>query len=233
MRMVTLWGSPNIMGARRALLVWAADHLREYPWRCGGLSLYEAVVAEVLLKRTTARAAARVYATFIDRYPDFRTIWSTPTEEVEEALVPIGLYRQRARGLKVMADYILRVHGGRVPGDLSDLLQVPHLGPYSARAVLSFGHGQPAAVVDSNVQRVLGRLCRCSLGEAPSLSAVQELADHFLDPECHQVFNWALLDLGAIVCRYDRPRCPACPLVSLCDYANLGRPAESNVTVQS
>ena len=170
------------------------------------MSAYEVLVAEVLLKRTTARAAARVFPTFICQFPDIECVRQALLEQLEAALQPVGLYRQRAKGLKEMAEYLVVKHKGQVPRGLPDLVKVPHLGPYSARAILSFGHGIPAAIVDSNVQRVLGRLYRQRLGEAPSLSDTQVLADLVLDPEHHQAFNWALLDLGATVCRYDVPR---------------------------
>ena len=208
----------NTSEVRRALLDWAAVHLREFPWRDRGTCVYQVLIAEVLLKRTTARAAARTFAGFITRFPNLASIERASTEDLEEALAPVGLHRQRATGLKQMAEYLKREHGGQVPDNLSDLLKVPHLGPYSAGAVLSFGYGRPTAIVDSNVQRVLGRLYQCLLGKSPALSATQALADVLLDPEAHQAFNWALLDLGAIVCRYDVPRCRVCPLSGLCDY---------------
>ena len=198
-------------------MAWAAGHLREFPWR-GDTSLYEVVIAEVLLKRTTARAAARAYTDFVARFPDFASICKASPEEIQEVLAPVGLYRQRTKGLQEMAEYLAEEHCGQVPDNLPDLLKVPHLGPYSARAVLSFGHGYPAAIVDSNVQRVLGRLYRCQLGESPDLLTTQALADVLLAPESHQTFNWALLDLGAVVCRYDVPRCQVCPLPGSCDY---------------
>ena len=147
----------NTVKVRRALLAWAADHLREFPWRGQDTSVYQILVAEVLLKRTTAQAAARLFGWFIVQFPGLESIEEASTGELEEALMPVGLYRQRAKGLKQMAEYLIREHGGQVPDNLTDLLKVPHLGPYSAGAVLSFGYGRPAAIVDSNVQRVLGR----------------------------------------------------------------------------
>ena len=203
---------------QRALLSWAAANRREYPWREDCLTPYQILIAEVLLKRTTARAAARVYGSFIAKYPDLESLHSAQVGEVERHLTEVGLYRQRAQGLKEMAHYLIAQCGSQVPLDLEALLQVPHVGPYAARAVVSFGHRQPAAVVDSNVQRVLGRLFRRRLGLAPSLSSVQALADAILPNDSHRDFNWALLDLGATVCRYDKPRCNVCPLVAPCSY---------------
>ena len=222
----------NTPEVRHALLAWATDHLREFPWRGRDTSVYQVLIAEVLLKRTTARAAARVFEGVIAQFPDLESVDKAPLEELEAALVPVGLYRQRARGLKEMAMYLIREHRGQVPDNLRDLLKVPHLGPYSAGAVLSFGHGHPAAIVDSNVQRVLSRLYERRLGTSPTLSAMQSLAEILLPPETHQAFNWALLDLGAIVCRYDTPRCQACPLSGVCDHFRRRSEAEDNPPIE-
>lgn len=212
---------------QRALLSWATSNRRDFPWRAEGLSPYQVLVAEILLKRTTARAAARAYGPFVARFPDLESLCEASLSEVEEGLTAIGLYRQRARGLKEMARYLTEQWGGDVPLDLASLLRAPHVGPYAARAVLSFGHRRAAAVVDSNVLRVFGRLFRNRLGSAPPLADVQALADAVLPKDSHREFNWALLDLGATVCRYDRPRCGACPLERFCSHAAQQRSRDS------
>ncbi len=204
---------------RRALLFWATTSGRDYRWRHASASPYQVLVAEVLLKRTTARAAARAYPQFLARFPDVASLANAETADLEGALAGVGLYNQRARAFKEMAAHLREQHAGAVPDDLARLSRVPHVGPYTARAVLSFAYGRPAAVVDSNVSRVLGRLFREELGIDPSLSAVQEVADRLLPRREHKAFNWALLDLAALVCRYDRPQCQVCPLVGLCDHA--------------
>ncbi len=206
---------------RSALLSWGTDHQRHFPWRSAGLSVYAVLIAEVLLKRTTATAAARVFPSFVTLFPDLRSIRYAQVSRLERALASVGLHRQRARGLKAIAEYLTTKHEGQVPDSLNELEKVPHLGPYSARAVLSFGHNIPAAIVDSNVIRVLGRVYTRLIGTSPSLSATQALADTLLDAGDHKTFNWALLDLGALVCRYDRPLCGQCPLAGSCDYFDL------------
>ena len=123
-----------------------------------------------------------------------------------------------------MANFIVDRYAGAIPADLDSLLEVPQIGEYAARAVMSFGHGIPAAVVDSNVIRVLGRLFSQTLGKRPTLVQLQELADVLLPDQGHQQFNWAVLDLGALVCRYDRPKCEICPLMAICDTNQLPDP---------
>ena len=137
---------------------------------------------------------------------------------LEEALLPVGLNHQRAVGFKAMGKYLLDNHLGGVPSVLEELLLVPHVGDYTARAILSFGFDRPTAIVDSNVLRVLGRLYRGTLGPEPKTGDVQQLAEQLLPKGDHKLFNWGLLDLGALICRYARPKCGRCPLMSECDY---------------
>lgn len=209
----------RLVRVRKLLLNWASANGRSYPWRTLGCSPYSVLIAEILLKRTTAQAALRVFKPFLSRFPDLEAIDQADHAAIMESLKAVGLYRQRAKGLKEMASYLIHKHDGVIPQELDALRHVPHLGPYTARAVLSFGFGVPAAVVDSNVQRVLGRLFKGTLVKNSSAAHVQDLADHLVTKTTHQQFNWAIIDLGALVCRYDRPRCKVCPLESVCDYA--------------
>ena len=210
------------------LASWANKEGRTFPWRNSEKTPYEVLVAELLLKRTTAQAASRIYLHFLAAFPDLESITAADQSDLEMALSTVGLQKQRANGFKAMARFLVNQHDSIVPDDLDKLLEVPHIGEYAARAVMSFSHGRPAAVVDSNVVRVYGRLFARTLGSNPKLDQVQELADSVLPKRDHKGFNWAVLDLGALVCRYDRPRCGICPLAAVCDFnisLTLSRPA--------
>jgi A/G-specific adenine glycosylase len=200
---------------RRRILTWWETEARVYPWRRPGRSAYEILIAEVLLKRTTATAAARVYEVFLERFPSVEAIHVAEDEDLRDALGSIGLYRQRARGLKEMSQYLMEAESGKVPTTLAGLIKVPHVGAYTAAAVASFALGIPAAVLDSNVERILRRVFKDKL-DVKSAS-LRQLADVLL-PEAHRDFNLALIDFGALVCRYIRPKCDICPIVDLCDY---------------
>ena len=200
------------------ILEWAAAHLRDYPWRNVSRSAYEILVAEVLLKRTTATAAGRVYRDFINQFPSPQHLAHAPISTIARALSNVGLQQQRARSFKALAHYLIANEAGQVPTTLPRLLKIPGLGAYGARAVLSFGHGIPAAILDANVERILHRLFLDSLPERPSQDLLQELADQLLPTTDHRDYNFALLDLGGVVCRYVDPRCHECPLNTVCDY---------------
>ena len=199
------------------VLDWAGKNFSNFPWRqCR--SPYEILVAEVLLKRTTATAAARVYEDFLLRFPSLTHIVSAPDEELVGALSSVGLQRQRARAMKHLAAWLLSRHDGSIPCDLEGLLEVPGLGAYSAAAVLSFGFGVPLAVLDANVERILLRAFGSTLPPRPSRTLLNEAAQELLPKDRHKEYNYGLLDLGRLVCRYADPKCGECPLASVCDY---------------
>ena len=199
------------------MLKWADKNFSDFPWRrCR--SPYEVLVAEVLLKRTTATAAARVYEDFLFRFPSLHDIVSAPDEELVEALSSVGLQRQRARSMKHLAAWLMSRHGGHIPSDLEDLLEVPGLGNYSATAILSFGYGVPAAVLDTNVERILIRVFGNTLPAYPSWALLRQVAKDLLPRDGHREYNYGLLDLGRLVCRYVDPKCGECPLASVCAF---------------
>jgi len=190
---------------------------REFPWRESGRSAYEILMAEVLLKRTTATAVARVYSDVLRTFPRLTDLYFAPPDAIAEALTPIGLQYQRARSLKKLAIYLVEEEAGKIPRTLPSLLRIPGIGQYSARAILSFSTGIPAAVVDSNVERILSRVFSDSLFGRTSLNSFQTIADSLL-PRKHRSFNLGMLDLAAQYCRPKNPRCNECPLRRLCDY---------------
>ncbi len=203
---------------RSRVKAWETRVWRPYPWRVNP-SPYRVMIAQFLLRRTTRTAVARKYPSLIAKYPNVYALARASTEELEEELRDIGLYRVRARQLKAAAQYIVVHHGGVVPNTWHELLEVPGLGPYGAGAVLSFGYGIRAPVVDSNSGRVIARLAGLN---KPKLKVLLEIAWLLVPEEGHDVFNYGMVDLGAYVCTPRGPRCSQCPVSELC--AHYGHP---------
>jgi A/G-specific adenine glycosylase len=181
------------------------------------MSPYSILVAEVLLKRTTSTAASYVYEDFIRTFPSISVLAKADKQILRSMLKKIGLQSQRTRALTEIAECIAKSYHGDVPSSRKDLESVPHVGPYTAASIRSFGFGIRDAVVDSNVMRVIRRLFAKSFcNRNITLFDYQELATMLL-PQEHQTHNFAMLDLGALVCRYDFPRCQTCPLEEICD----------------
>ena len=213
------WSYQESSSFAERVLQWGGQNFSDFPWRLER-SPYEVLVVELLLKRTTATAAARVYEDFLARFPSLQDVASAPDEELVRALSSVGLQRQRARSMKHLAAWLLSKHDGGIPSDLEDLLQVPGLGDYSATAILSFGYDIPVAILDSNVERILIRVFGNTLPPRPSWTLLREVAQHLLPREGHREYNYGLLDLGRLICRYADPRCGECPLASVCDFYN-------------
>ena len=207
---------------RRRVIEWEREHWVPYPWRVERTP-YRVLIAELLLKRTTRQAVAKEFPKFIRRFPDFESVFAAPMEEVEEAFRHLGLYRQRAKQLKQLAEAVIRRHGGRVPDRWEDLVALPGVGTYLAGAVLSFGYGVRAPVLDSNVIRLLKRLTGT---QARRPEDYLPLLWALVPEEGHDLFNYGLIDLGALVCHYRAPRCGQCPLRDLCVTYNQQRDPE-------
>lgn len=203
---------------RSAVLEWIERSARLYPWRQPDASLYEVLVAEVFLRRTTARAVARVYSDFIRRFPSIPALASADENDLNGMLSSLGLQRQRSKGLVALAKCLTERHGDNVPSSYAELVALPQVGPYVAAAVLSLGYGMTAPLVDSNVERILWRLFCGLCTERPSARSLRAVASALLPRKRHRNFNIGLLDLGALVCRYRNPGCPQCPLSRACDY---------------
>ncbi|MBA7699718.1 Endonuclease III [subsurface metagenome] len=206
---------------QQALLTWAKSKLRDYPWRRTKNSAYKILVAELLLKRTTATAAARAYNPFIRKFPTVNHLFHATKDELAGTLEPIGLSKQRAHAIKELAQVLIQRYEGQVPTTLEKLYDLPGIGDYAARAIMSFSHDTPLAVVDGNVERVLRRVFQDQLVKIPNRATIQNIVDDLLPENGHRNFNFALLDLGSLICRPTRPSCYKCPLQRWCDYARI------------
>jgi A/G-specific adenine glycosylase len=143
---------------------------------------------------------------------------AAPRADVVRAWAGLG-YDRRALSLHRCAEAIVAEHDGHVPDDLARLVELPGVGPYTARAVLAFAFGRDVAVVDTNVARVL---LRSQVGKPMPLRDVQALADALVPPGDGWSWNQALLDLGATVCTARRPRCDECVWAGTCAWRRTG-----------
>jgi A/G-specific adenine glycosylase len=170
------------------------------------------LVSEVMLQQTPAVRVVPSWSRFLFRFPSAASLAESPTADVLIAWGRLG-YPRRARRLHDAARMIVDRHGGEVPSTVAELEFLPGVGPYTARAVASFGFGVAVGVVDTNVGRVLARTAnrRFTAREA------QEVVDGLVRPGRSLVVNQALMDLGAVHCRA-RPRCQDCPVRRRCRW---------------
>jgi A/G-specific adenine glycosylase len=207
----------------RDLVSWSRKNGRDFAWRSSKANLYQQIVVEVLLQRTTATAVAGFFDEFITEYPGWVELAAAKTEDLEKFLKPLGLWRRRAQSLLGIAGYAAANNGGfpRDPGDHRD---IPAVGQYVSNAILQFQHGRATPLLDVNMARVIERFLRprrlADIRYDPWLQA----AAHWLvrGDRSHEV-NWATLDFAALVCRARNPRCAICPVKNRCNYAISSR----------
>jgi A/G-specific adenine glycosylase len=204
---------------REALRSWYAPRRDAYPWR-GSHDPYAVWVSEVMLQQTQASRVVPAFGSFLHRFPTVRALAAAARRDVVRAWGGLG-YNRRAVRLSEAARVIVRDHGGRIPRDPAALRELPGVGPYTAAAVASLGFGDPVAVVDTNVRRVVARVHLGIDGHDPPAREVAALADGWLDRDDPVTWNQALMDLGRELCR-PKPRCDVCPLARVCRFRLVG-----------
>ncbi|MEG4323157.1 MULTISPECIES: A/G-specific adenine glycosylase [unclassified Microcoleus] len=202
---------------RRHLKAWGQQNFRDFPWR-RTCDPYAILVAELLLQKTTAATVAPVYQEFVRRYPTVEDLAAAPVEEVASLLQPLGLFF-RSQKLRESMLVIQESYQGNVPRTEAQLLELPGVGKYIARSVCANAFGQPKAVLDTNVARILERFFGIDGGKVKSRSPeLWEAADRVAPKREVGPWNLGLLDFGAAVCTAKNPRCGECPLQQQCDY---------------
>jgi A/G-specific adenine glycosylase len=201
---------------RHALLAWAAIGLRDLPWR-RTRDPWAVLVSEVMAQSTGVDRVVPYYHSFLERFPDPEACAGAGPGEVVRVWAGLG-YNRRAINLHRCATRLVVAHDGRVPANLHELLALPGVGPYTARAVLAFAFEKPVGVLDTNVGRVLARWADRSLGRAEA----QALADSLVPPGRAWDWNQAVMELGATVCQRQRPVCAACPVRGGCGWYGTG-----------
>lgn len=202
------------------LFAWAKQNLRDYPWRKTE-NPYAILVAEFLLQRTDADTVLPIYETFLTQYPTLCQLERTPTKDIATILKPLGLFF-RAERLCQTAQIITEEYSGEIPSSETELLKLPGIGKYTARAICSQAFKQPAVVLDTNVARIIERFFKIEGERVKSRCKILWQAAEDIAPQTAVgLWNLILLDFGAIVCTARKPKCSSCPLCDRCSSSNL------------
>jgi A/G-specific adenine glycosylase len=193
---------------RRQLLGWFDRHKRDLPWR-RDCDPYRVWLSEIMLQQTRVAAVVEHYERFLRRFPSIEKLARAKEDSVLAAWSGLGYYR-RARMLHAAAKQVVKA--GRFPASSAELLELPGIGRYTAAAIASIAFGEPVAVVDGNVERVVQRL----LGERITGEPLWLAAQAMLSVERPGEFNQAMMELGATVCLPRQPRCGLCPVSGMC-----------------
>jgi A/G-specific adenine glycosylase len=216
------------------LVGWYRMNARVLPWRDPAVTPWGVLVSEVMLQQTPVARVEPAYLAWMTRWPTPADLAAESAGDAVRMWGKLG-YPRRALRLHECARAISERHGGSVPSEVEQLLALPGIGAYTARAVAAFAFGQRQPVVDTNVRRTVARavLGQGDAGPASTsrdLAVVEELLPD--EPALAAEFSIALMELGALVCVARTPRCGSCPLASGCAWLAAGSPDYEGPTVR-
>ncbi|TWH66953.1 A/G-specific DNA-adenine glycosylase [Micromonospora olivasterospora] len=211
---------------------WYEKNARDLPWREPGVGAWAILVSEVMLQQTPVARVLPAWTAWLERWPTPAALAADTPAEAIRMWGRLG-YPRRAVRLRECAVAIVERHGGEVPDRLDQLLALPGVGTYTARAVAAFAYGQRHPVVDTNVRRVV---CRAIAGEPDAgpatrpadLVACEELLPE--EPAEAALASAAFMELGAVVCTARSPRCAVCPVEAVCAWRASGQEAPAGPT---
>jgi len=201
---------------RQRLLTWYGRHGRDLPWRKTD-DPYHILVSEIMLQQTQVDRVLPKYAEWLDKYPSMEVLAKAPEHDVTKTWYPLG-YNIRPKRLQSIARESVAKYGGQLPSDEATLLSFKGIGAYTAGAIRSFAFRERAAILDTNVARVLFRVF-VAKGDPKSHAMKQHLwrISETVMPHRHVFdFNQALMDFGAMICVARNPKCLVCPMMKNC-----------------
>jgi A/G-specific adenine glycosylase len=207
---------------QEVLIDWFERNGREFPWRVRSTP-YSILIAEKLLQQTAVRTElVEIFNKLVSNYPSLESLANSQVTDLEKMIEPLGL-KYRADEFYKIANEIIKNYNGKVPRDFDKLKELPGVGEYTARAILSFAFNEDIAVVDTNVARFLHRIfgIKEPIPSNPARKkSLIELAEKLIPRGKSKKFNLAILDLCAMICKPKNPRCSECPINAYCnDYS--------------
>lgn len=206
----------DICRFQKKLVPWYGTHHRKLPWR-ENRNPYPIWISEVMLQQTQVKTVIPYFLNFIHRFPTLADLAQADLESVLKMWEGLGYYA-RARNFHKAANIISKDLNKVIPDDVAQFKKLPGVGDYIGAAVLSIAFGQPFAVVDGNVKRVLARMycIQHPVNKPSSHSYFKEYADRLLDKKDPGTYNQAVMELGALICTPKNVQCPACPVSEFC-----------------
>jgi A/G-specific adenine glycosylase len=184
-----------------------------------------------MLQQTQVSRVVEYYPRFLERFPNLETLARARPRAVREAWDGLGYYA-RARNLHSLARHVTRRHDATLPEAPEELVKLPGVGPYTAGAIACFAYEKPVPAVDTNVARVIRRVFfashishPASRISHPASRQIWELTRTLVPKNGKRAwrFNQAIMELGALICVARKPKCPECPVRTVCRTGNTRR----------
>jgi len=204
------------MPLSKPLIQWYSQNKRVLPWRLTA-NPYNIWLSEIILQQTTVAQGLPYYNKFTDTFKTLEDLANADEEFVLKQWQGLGYY-SRARNLLATARYISNNLKGRFPDNYKDLLTLKGIGPYTAAAIASICYNEPVAVLDGNVFRVLARYFNIdtAINSPKGIKEFKTLSQSLISLKEPAIFNQAIMELGALVCKPNNPDCQNCPINNGC-----------------
>jgi len=199
------------------LLSWFDQHGRkDLPWQ-KPISPYRVWISEIMLQQTQVATVIPYFQRFMHHFPNVVSLANSDLDSVFHLWTGLGYYA-RARNLHQAAKIIVAKHNNTIPEDLETLIALPGIGRSTAGAILSIAFQKPCPILDGNVKRVLCRYLALSgyPGEKTVEKNLWKIASEFTPTTRCRDYTQAIMDLGALICTRNKPKCSQCPLSSTC-----------------
>ncbi|MFT3932710.1 MAG: A/G-specific adenine glycosylase [Chitinophagaceae bacterium] len=206
----------------RELIQWNLEkNTRTMPWK-GEKDPYKIWLSEIILQQTRVEQGLAYYERFVETFPTIHKLAKAPEEKVFKLWEGLGYYT-RCKNLIATARFISKEKKGKFPDTYEDILALKGIGPYTAAAIASFAYNLPYAVIDGNVFRVLSRYFGIStpIDSTEGKKMYALLAQELLDKDYPGMYNQAIMDFGAVICKPQQPLCQQCPQLNDCQAYKL------------
>lgn len=202
---------------QKELLKWYSQNKRDLLFR-QNKDAYSIWISEIMAQQTRIEAMLPYFERFIKKYPNLESLANADDEDLHKVWQGLGYY-SRCRNLKKCAEVCMKDYGGKLPSSKKELVKLPGIGAYTAGAIASIAYDENVSAVDGNVIRVFSRLydIQEDVTKAKTRHLIDKLVDESL-PGSQYIsdYNQALMELGALICIPQNPRCEKCPILKDC-----------------
>jgi len=197
------------------LLQWYAENKRNLPWRVTK-NPYHIWVSEIMAQQTQINTLLPYYIKFVEAFPTIEALAFAPIDQILKICAGMGYYN-RFHNMKKTAEIIIKDFAGQMPQEPRTLQKLPGIGAYVAGAICSIAYNKKVPAIDGNVFRVMARLERNEgdISKAATKRALTKYLEEIM-PDCPGIFNQALMELGALICKPKNPLCNRCPVFNFC-----------------
>jgi A/G-specific adenine glycosylase len=200
----------------KKVVQWFEKKKRDLPWR-ETKDPYRIWLSEIILQQTRVNQGLPYYLKFVETFPSVHALAKAPEQKVLRLWQGLGYYT-RARNLHKCAKQVVAQYDGIFPGTFDELKTLPGIGDYTAAAIASISFGQPVAVVDGNVFRVLARIfgIETPINTPEGKKIFSKLANELAPLKNPDVHNQAMMEFGAQFCTPRNPLCDICTFQKDC-----------------